>query len=178
LNELATDVLVFLADRLKVLLRDQGRRHDLVDAVFALGDDDLFRIVLRVEALDAFLATEDGANLLAGYRRAVNILRAETKKTGERFEGAAINRSGAPEEERALMSALSGIRDDFNARLKAEDFAGAMSQLATLRGSVDRFFDGVLVNDPDPVVRKNRLQLLAEIRAVMNRVADFSLIEG
>ena len=178
LNELASDVLVFFADRLKVLLRDQGRRHDLVDAVFALGDDDLFRIVRRVEALDGFLATDDGANLLAGYRRAVNILRAESKKTGERYEGAAINRSGAPDEERSLMNALSGIRAEFDARLKVEDFAGAMTQLASLRGPVDRFFDAVLVNDPDPVVRKNRLQLLAEVRAAMNRVADFSLIEG
>lgn len=177
-NELAAEVLEFFADRLKVLLREGGRRHDLVDAVFAQGDDDLVRIVTRVEALDSFLGTEDGANLLAGYRRAVNILKAETAKTGERYDGAAINRSGAPNEERALMDALSAIRGEFDARLKAEDFNGAMAQLATLRAPVDRFFDAVLVNDPDPVVRKNRLQLLAEVRAVMNRVADFSLVAG
>lgn len=178
LNELASDVLTFLADRLKVLLREQGKRHDLVDAVFALGDDDLVRIVAKVEALDAFLGTEDGANLLAGYRRAVNILKAESKKTGERYDGGAINRSGAPNEERALMDALSSMRPQFEARLKAEDFAGAMERLATLRGPVDRFFDAVLVNDPDPAVRKNRLQLLAEVRAAMNRVADFSQVAG
>ncbi|MDP8916795.1 MAG: glycine--tRNA ligase subunit beta [Pseudomonadota bacterium] len=178
LNELASDVLAFLADRLKVRLREQGRRHDLVDAVFALGDDDLVRIVAKVEALDAFLGTEDGANLLAGYRRAVNILKAESKKTGERYDGGAINRSGAPNEERALMDALSAMRPGFEARLKAEDFAGAMERLATLRGPVDRFFEAVLVNDPDPVVRKNRLQLLSEVRAAMNRVADFSLVAG
>jgi len=178
LNELAAEVLAFLADRLKMLLREQGRRHDLVDAVFALGDDDLVRIVARVEALDGFLRTEDGANLLAGYRRAVNILRAESKKTGERYDGGAINRSGAPNEERALMDALSHTRPGFEARLKAEDFAGAMERLATLRGPVDRFFDAVLVNDPDPAVRKNRLQLLAEIRAAMNRVADFGQVAG
>lgn len=178
LNELASDVLAFFADRLKILLREQGERHDLVDAVFALGDDDLVRIVARVEALDRFLGTDDGLNLLAGYRRAVNILKAESKKTGERYDGGAINRSGAPNEERALMDALSAARPDFEARLKAEDFAGAMERLATLRGPVDRFFDAVLVNDPDPVVRKNRLQLLAEVRAAMNRVADFSQVAG
>ena len=178
LNELASEVLAFLADRLKVRLREQGRRHDLVDAVFALGDDDLVRIVAKVEALDSFLGTEDGANLLAGYRRAVNILKAESKKTGERYSGGAINRSGAPNEERALMDALSSTRPEFEARLKAEDFAGAMERLATLRGPVDSFFDKVLVNDPDPVVRKNRLLLLSEVRAAMNRVADFSLVAG
>ena len=175
---LSAELLAFFADRLKVALREQGRRHDLVDAVFALGDDDLVRIVARVEALDGLLGTEDGANLLAGYRRAVNILKAESKKTGERYDGGARNMSGAPDEERALMHALSDSRKEFEARLAAEDFAGAMQSLATLRGPVDRFFDKVLVNDPDPAVRTNRLQLLAEVRRAMNRVADFSLIAG
>ena len=177
-NALVADLFAFLADRLKVVLREQGKRHDLVDAVFALGDDDLVRIVARVEALDSFLGTEDGTNLLAGYRRAVNILKAESKKTGERYDGGAIGKSGAPDEERALMQTLSRVRGDVNKKVSGEDFAGAMQSLAELREPVDRFFDKVLVNDPDPAVRRNRLQLLAEVRAAMNRVADFSLISG
>ena len=177
-DALAAELVAFFADRLKVLLREQGRRHDLVDAVFALGDDDLVRIVARVEALDGFLGSDDGANLLAGYRRAVNILKAEAKKTGERYDGGAIGMSGAPDEERGLMRALSDVRGVFERRLAGEDFAGAMQSLAELRGPVDRFFDRVLVNDPDPAVRRNRLQLLAEVRAAMNKVADFSLISG
>jgi glycyl-tRNA synthetase beta chain len=177
-DALVSELLAFFADRLKNVLRDQGKRHDLVDAVFALGDDDLVRIVARVEALDGFLTTEDGRNLLAGYRRAVNILKAEAKKTGERYDGGAIGMSGSPAEERALMDALSSVRGEFEQRLAGEDFAGAMLSMAALRGPVDRFFDAVLVNDPDPAVRRNRLQLLAEVRAAMNRVADFSLIAG
>ena len=171
------DLLAFFADRLKVLLRDQGKRHDLVDAVFALGDDDLVRIVARVEALDAFLTTEDGANLLAGYKRATNILRAEEKK-GPLPEGAAEILPHAPAEEGALIAALAVVTPKAQAALAAEDFAAAMSALAGLRGPVDAFFDKVLVNDPDAATRHNRLRLLSEVRAVMGRVADFSLVTG
>ena len=171
------DILAFFADRLKVLLRDQGKRHDLVDAVFALGDDDLVRIVARVEALDAFLTTEDGANLLAGYKRATNILKAEEKK-GPLPEGAAEVMANAPAEEGALIAALAAATPKAQAALAAEDFGAAMSALAALRGPVDAFFEKVLVNDPDAAVRHNRLCLLSEVRGVMGRVADFSMISG
>ena len=171
------ELLAFFADRLKVTLRDQGKRHDLVDAVFALGDDDLVRIVARVEALDGFLKTEDGANLLAGYRRAVNILKAEAKK-GALPSGSAEVLDGAPPEERALIEAVRGAAPVVRADLEREDFAAAMRALASLRGPVDAFFDQVLVNSDDAAERDNRLRLLGEVRDLMNRVADFSLISG
>jgi glycyl-tRNA synthetase beta chain len=143
-GEQAESLLPFFADRLKVALRDQGKRFDLVDAVFALQDDDLVRIVARVDALDTFLKTEDGANLLAGYRRAVNILKAEEKK-GPLPEGApiAVNEPG---EEAALFEALKALLPRLDSALTAEDFRGAMAALASLRAPVDAFFDGVMVN--------------------------------
>jgi glycyl-tRNA synthetase beta chain len=167
----------FFADRLKVMLRDQGKRHDLVDAVFALGDDDLVRIVARVEALDGFLTTEDGANLLAGYKRATNILKAEEKK-GALPTGAATRLAGAPAEETALIEALADAAPKVDAALGAEDFAAAMRALAGLRAPVDAFFDKVLVNADDATERENRLRLLTQVRDAMGRVADFSLISG
>ncbi|MGV9007981.1 MAG: glycine--tRNA ligase subunit beta [Brevundimonas sp.] len=174
----AADLLAFFADRLKVLLRDQGKRHDLVDAVFALGDDDLVRIVRRVEALDAFLATDDGANLLAGNKRAANILRAEAKKgplpTGERQPDLA----GEPAAETALAWAVIAARADGDTALAAEDFAAAMTALSRLRGPVDTFFTDVMVNSDVPEERDNRLKLLGQVRDVMGRVADFALIAG
>jgi len=171
------ELLAFFADRLKVLLRDQGKRHDLVDAVFALGDDDLVRIVRRVEALDAFLNAEDGANLLAGYRRAVNILKAEQKK-GSLPSGAAAAQPGAPAEETALIAAVQTTEPTVRAALEAEDFAAAMTALASLRGPVDAFFDKVLVNSDVAAERDNRLRLLGQVRDLMGKVADFSLITG
>jgi glycyl-tRNA synthetase beta chain len=176
-TQVVEEVLDFLADRLKVLLRDQGRRHDLVDAVFALGDDDLVRIVARVEALDRFLATDDGANLLAGYKRATNILRAEEKK-GALPNGDAISMPGAPPEELALISALHTIRAPVAQAVKGEDFGGAMRSLSGLRGPVDAFFEKVLVNSDVPAERANRLKLLAQVRDAMGQVADFSLVTG
>ena len=171
-------LIPFFADRLKVLLRDQGKRHDLVDAVFALGDDDLVRIVRRVEALDAFLATDDGANLLAGNKRAANILRAEAKKgplpTGERQPDLA----GEPAAETALAQAVIAARADVDTALAAEDFAAAMTALSRLRGPVDTFFTDVMVNSEIPEERDNRLKLLGQVRDVMGRVADFGLIAG
>jgi glycyl-tRNA synthetase beta chain len=174
-----TSLITFIMRRLEVLLRDEGKRHDLVDAVFALGDDDLVRIVARVEALSGFLATEDGATLLAGYKRAVNILKAEAKKG----EDADLNLNPelsdhAPPEEAALAAALRLEQERVDEALAAEDFTAAMRHLAHLRSPVDAFFDKVLVNDPDPQVRLNRLRLLTQVRDTANRVADFSLISG
>ena len=176
INDLVVDLLAFLADRLKVALKDQGKRGDLVDAVFALGDDDLVRIVARVEALSGFLATEDGTNLLQGYKRAVNILRAEEKK-GDLPTGAP-SRAAAPAEEGALFDALTAAGPNLDTALAAEDFTGAMTALAALRGPVDAFFDKVLVNSDVPAERTNRLRLLQQVRDAMGRVADFSLVTG
>jgi glycyl-tRNA synthetase beta chain len=169
------DLIAFFADRLKVTLRDQGKRHDLVDAVFALGDDDLARIVARVEALDGFLKTDDGKNLLAGYKRASNILKAEEKKgvlpTGEPQAPAADS-----EAEVQLFDALRVLKAPLADALAKEDFTGAMAQLAGLRGPVDAYLDGVFVNDPE--FRDNRLKTLAAVRDAMGQVADFGLIAG
>ena len=154
----AAGVAEFFADRLKVMLRDKGARHDLVDAVFALGDDDLVRVVARIEALAAFLATEDGANLLAGYKRAGNILAAEAKK-GALPEGKPSRAAFGPAEEAALFDALVESRPHIEA-------------------PVDAFFDKVLVNSPDLAERANRLALLGEVRDAMGQVADFSLVSA
>jgi glycyl-tRNA synthetase beta chain len=177
LSELGWSVVGFFADRLKVTLRDEGKRHDLVDAVFALGDDDLVRIVARVEALDGFLKTDDGANLLAGFKRAVNILKAEEKK-GALPTGEAQPMASAPAEETALLTALKAAEPKVQATVDAEDFTAAMTALAGLRAPVDAFFDKVLVNSPEPSERENRLRLLSNVRDAMGRVADFSLISG
>lgn len=174
------DLLSFFADRLKQYLRDQGQRHDLIDAVFALGEDDLVLITKRVEALGAFLGTEDGANLLAGYKRAANILKAEEKKGALPdnliVDGALID-AGA-EEEIHLHQTLGQVRHDIEEPLKNEDFGAVMTELARLRGPVDAFFEHVMVNDQDSAIRANRLALLADIRDTLHRVADFSQIEG
>jgi len=170
------DLMPFFADRLKVTLRDQGKRFDLVDAVFALNDDDLVRIVARVEALDGFLKTDDGANLLAGYRRAANILKAEEKK-GPLPTGAPSAVS-EPAEEAALYAALQTLTPKLDAALAAEDFTAAMTALAALRGPVDAFFTGVLVNSDVAAERDNRLRLLQQVQSAMGKVADFSLVTG
>ncbi|HEV7438874.1 MAG TPA: glycine--tRNA ligase subunit beta [Methylobacterium sp.] len=176
------DLLAFFADRLKVYLRDQGARHDLIDAVFALpGQDDLLMVVRRVEALGKFLETDDGRNLLAGYKRAANILRIEEKKDGRAYEAepdAALIASAGEPEERALADALAVARRDASAAVAAEDFAGAMRALSTLRAPVDAFFEKVTVNAEDAGLRANRLALLNALRAATREVADFSKIEG
>lgn len=178
--EKAADLLSFFADRLKQVLRDQGQRHDLIDAVFALGEDDLVLITKRVEALGAFLGTEDGVNLLTGYKRAANFLRDEEKKgtLPETLvvDGGLIDAGG--EQEVHLHQTLGQVRHDIEAPLAAEDFAAVMTHLAKLREPVDAFFEHVMVNDDDPAIRANRLALLADIRDTLHRVADFSLIEG
>ncbi len=177
----AQDLLGFFADRLKVYLRDQGARYDLVDAVFALpGQDDLLLIVRRVEALQEFLDTEDGKNLLAGYKRAANILRIEEKKDGRAYDSepdAALAAAGEPAE-RALAEALGRARETASAAIAREDFAGAMQALSTLRAPVDAFFQDVTVNAPDPKLRENRLLLLNALRAATREVAEFAKIEG
>ncbi|MBD3835934.1 glycine--tRNA ligase subunit beta [Brevundimonas sp.] len=172
------DLLAFFADRLTVLLRDQGQRHDLVAAVFALGDDDLVRIVRRVEALAAFLATDDGANLLAGYKRATNILRAEEKKGPVPTGMVRTGLPNQPEEEVALAFAVGAARTAVETALDKEDFAAAMSALAGLRAPVDAFFEAVLVNSDVAEERDNRLKLLGQVRDVMGQVADFGQIAG
>jgi glycyl-tRNA synthetase beta chain len=174
-----SDLLAFFADRLKVYLRDRGARHDLVDAVFALeGQDDLLLVVRRVEALGRFLDTEDGKTLLAGYRRAVNILRIEEKKDGRAFTGptnAALLKEPAEEH---LAAAIEDVKARVTKAVAAEDFAAAMTALADLRAPVDAFFDAVTVNDKDAALRENRLKLLDEIRAATRTIADFDLIQG
>lgn len=172
------EVQEFFADRLKVLLRDQGKRHDLVDAVFALGDDDLVRIVRRVEALDGFLATDDGANLLAGYKRASNILKAEEKKGAVPTGMVQTGLPGQPEQESALAFAAAAAATAVDAALETEDFAAAMTALSRLRAPVDAFFDKVMVNSDVAEERDNRLKLLGQVRSVMGRVADFGMVGG
>ncbi|HEX2134290.1 MAG TPA: glycine--tRNA ligase subunit beta, partial [Microvirga sp.] len=219
------DLLAFFADRLKVYLREQGARHDLIDAVFALGgraavipgepkaregdpesaaasgfpsppgasppptgndgrgprEDDLLMIVRRVEALGRFLDSEDGQNLLTGYRRAANILRIEEKRDGRAYDGppdlALIGERGQIEE-KALAVALDGATRQARAAVEREDFEGAMRALSRLREPVDRFFDKVTVNTDDAALRENRLRLLNAIREATRAVADFSRIEG
>jgi glycyl-tRNA synthetase beta chain len=176
---LAVDLLAFFADRLKVQLREQGARHDLVDAVFALeGQDDLLMIVRRVEALAAFLDTDDGKNLLAGTKRANNILAIEEKRDKRSFDGAPNPALYGLNEEKALAKAIGEAKADANAAVAKEDFAAAMADMAKLRPAVDAFFDKVRVNDDDPQIRENRLKLLNQIRAATRAVADFSRIEG
>lgn len=177
-GELQTELLSFFADRLKVQLRDQGARHDLVDAVFALeGQDDLLMVVRRVEALGKFLDTDDGKNLLAGSKRASNILAIEEKKDKRKFGGAPYAKLYTLDEEKKLASAIAQVKTDASAAVAKEDFAAAMSAMAKLRPAVDAFFDKVKVNDDDKAVRENRLKLLNEIREATRAVADFSKIQ-
>jgi len=172
------DLLAFFADRLKVQLREQGARHDLVDAVFALGgQDDLLMVVRRVEALGKFLDTDDGKNLLAGTKRANNILAIEEKKDKRKFEGEPNPVLYGLAEEKALANAIDLAKVEGSVAVMNEDFESAMSALAKLRPAVDAFFDKVKVNDDNPDVRENRLKLLNEIRAATRAVADFSKIQ-
>jgi glycyl-tRNA synthetase beta chain len=174
------DLLAFFADRLKVQLRDQGARHDLVDAVFALeGQDDLLMVTRRVEALGAFLDTDDGKNLLAGFKRAANILKAEEKKDGDdAFEGAVDGGRLVEPAEQALFKALSEVELAVARAVKIEDFTGAMSAMAQLRAPVDAFFETLMVNADDARVRLNRLRLLAHLRRVTLNMADFGKVSG
>jgi glycyl-tRNA synthetase beta chain len=185
------DLLAFFADRLKVQLREQGARHDLVDAVFAYRarsaegttgtekvQDDLLMVVRRVEALGQFLDSDDGKNLLVGYKRATNIIRIEEKKDKRAYTGAPDGKLYAQAEEKALASAIAAAKKDAASAIANEDFAAAMRAMASLRPKVDAFFDKVTVNVDDRALRENRLKLLNEIRQATSAVADFSKIEG
>jgi glycyl-tRNA synthetase beta chain len=175
----AADLLAFFADRLKVQLREQGARHDLVDAVFAHeGQDDFLLIVRRVEALAKFLASEDGKNLLAGVKRASNILRIEEKNDGMSFSGAPDAKLLTAPEEKALAAAVTTARKEATAAVAKEEFGAAMTAMAKLRPAVDAFFGKVTVNVDDKSLRVNRLKLLNEIREATRAVADFFRIEG
>ncbi|MEP3429169.1 MAG: glycine--tRNA ligase subunit beta [Roseibium sp.] len=178
-NALVADLLSFFADRLKVHLKDEGARHDLIDAVFALeGQDDLLMVVKRVEALGKFVSSDDGTNLAAGYKRAVNILKAEEKKDGKPVSGKPHADHLQEQAEVDLASAIDTARAEAADAVKAENFEGAMEALSKLRAPVDRFFDDIMVNADDPALRMNRLQLLAEIRDATHVVADFSKVAG
>jgi glycyl-tRNA synthetase beta chain len=173
----ATEILGFFVERLQVALKERGVRHDLIQAVFALsGEDDLVRLVRRVEALQSFLATEDGANLLTGYRRAANILRIEEKKDKAQYRG--IPELLHQEEEQELHASLVHAKVEAARALSQEDSTSAMSALARLRAPVDRFFDRVTVNTADAALRISRLKLLSQIVETAHQVADFSKIEG
>lgn len=176
----ASDLLAFFHDRLKVYLRDKGARHDLIDAVLASGDnDDLVLIVRRVEALAALLDSEDGKNLLAGYKRAANIVRAEEKKDGAgTFDGAFDMALASADQEKQLSTTLQSVAKVVARSVASDNYAAAVQSLSTLRGPVDAFFEHVTVNDADAGVRHNRLCLLNHLRHVVHGLADFSKIAG
>jgi glycyl-tRNA synthetase beta chain len=172
------DLLAFFHDRLKVSLREAGARHDLVDAVLTADSNDILEITRRVEALSTLLDSADGKNLLAGYRRAANILAAEEKKDGKSYDVVSDQTKFVLAEETALASAIKHVDAEAAAKARANDYRGAISTLATLRAPVDAFFEKVLVNDPDAAIRANRLHLLAALRNTMHLVADFSKVAG
>jgi glycyl-tRNA synthetase beta chain len=174
---LAFDILEFLAERLRVQLRTEGARHDVLAAVFAAGaDDDLTRLLRRAEAVSALLGQEDGANLLAAYRRAANILRIEERKDGPHTDAPDSSLLAEPAETSLHRSVIAGLA--IETLVRGEKYAEAMAEMAKLRGPLDAFFDKVTVNAPEPKIRRNRLRLLNQVRTTMDRVADFSRIEG
>ncbi|MFQ5959080.1 MAG: glycine--tRNA ligase subunit beta, partial [Alphaproteobacteria bacterium] len=174
------NLLRFFADRLKVHLREKGVRHDLISAVFAARpDDDLVRLLARVDALQKFLESHDGEHLLVAYRRAANIVRIEQRKDKRSYNGESVNPELLCEaDEKAVAATLSEVSERSNVALADERFGEAMAALATLRQPVDSFFDNVTVNCDDAALRENRLQLLSRIQWTMDHVADFSKIEG
>jgi glycyl-tRNA synthetase beta chain len=179
-DEIANELLAFAGDRLKVHLREQGVRHDHISAIFEQGafEDDLVRLMARVEALRAFLDSEDGANLLIAYRRAANIVRIEEKKDGASYDKAPSEAALEADEEKRLFETLGDAADYSAKAARKEDFQAAMGALADLRGPVDDFFEHVTVNVDKKRLRDNRLRLLSAIRDTMDRLADFSKIEG
>jgi glycyl-tRNA synthetase beta chain len=179
ISDIGDSFQIFFEDRLTIQLRDQGARHDLVEAVLRLGGREvsLLTIIRRVEALGRFLDTDDGNNLLAGAKRAANILRIEEKKDNKDYDDEPNPALYSVDEEKALADAIELVRAEANAAMIREDYTAAMTAMAKLRPAVDAFFDKVKVNDDDPQVRENRLKLLNEIRAATRAVADFSKIQ-
>jgi glycyl-tRNA synthetase beta chain len=177
--DLSTDLLAFLHDRLKVHLRSEGVRHDVIDAVLAMpGSDDLTLVVARARALDATLATEEGGNLVQGFKRANNILTQAEEADGVEYSFGPDPKYAEDETEKALFAALDAADAEIRPAMQAEDFARAMAAMAALRGPIDAFFEAVQVNAPNPVLRRNRLNLLARIRDTCLQVADLRRIEG
>ena len=169
----------FLHDRLKVHLRDQGIRHDVIDACLAMpGNDDLTLLVKRAEALSAVLRTDDGENLVQGFRRANNILTQAEEQDGVAYEFGADRKFMEAEEERALMDALDAADAEIRPAMEAEEFGKAMAAMAGLRGPIDAFFEAVQVNTENQIVRRNRLNMLNRIRATCLAVADLTRLEG
>ena len=178
-SEVSANLLAFFHDRLKVYLKDQGIRHDIINACLAMpGNDDLTLLVKRAEALAAFLKTDDGTNLSQGFKRANNILTQAEEKDGVEYSYGADVKFAETEEERALFAALDTAEPQIAAALKSEDFAGAMSAMAALRAPIDAFFDAVQVNADSPVIRRNRLNLLSRIRSICLQAADLTRLEG
>jgi glycyl-tRNA synthetase beta chain len=178
-EELGASLLAFLHDRLIVQLKESGIRHDVIKAVVSGGDDDLVRIVARAKALQDFLGSEDGKNLLAAYKRAANILSIEEKKDKTTYQAADLKTASLKEkEEKELADLLSKKAGAISKLLSSEDFSKAMTELASLRAPVDAFFDKIMVNADDKELRANRLRLLANIRGNIDAIANFALIEG
>jgi len=176
---LERELLDFFADRLKVHLRDRGVRHDHIEAVFALGnEDDLVRLIARVDALSGFLASDDGENLVAAFKRASNIVAIEEKKDGKSYDGDIVVDKLAQDEERALVEGLSVSSKRANIAIESEKYVEAMEAMAILRAPVDLFFDKVTVNADDADIRANRLRLLSQFRSTLGQIADFSRIES
>jgi glycyl-tRNA synthetase beta chain len=178
-DQAARDLLAFFHDRLKVHLRDQGIRHDVIDAVLAMpGNDDLTLLVHRAEALAAFLKSDDGTNLLQGFKRANNILTQAEEKDGVEYSFGADPKFAEDEAERTLFAALDTAESAIAPAMQTEDFAAAMSAMAALRAPIDAFFEAVQVNTDNEIIRRNRLNLLSRIRQICLSVADLTKIEG
>ena len=178
-EEFSDDLLSFFHDRLKVFLRDEGIRHDVIDACIAMeGNDDLTLLVKRARALEAFLKSEDGENLLQGFKRANNILAQAEEKDGVEYSYGADLKFAETDSEKALFAALSEAEGQIAPALETEDFPTAMSAMAALRGPIDAFFEEVQVNTENDVVRRNRLNLLSQIRTICSSVADLTKVEG
>jgi glycyl-tRNA synthetase beta chain len=178
-NDVFDDLLSFFADRIRVYLKANGIRHDLLSALFSMGsEDDFSRLLARLDALMSFIDSDDGANLLVAYKRAVNILRIEEKKDHQSYQAIPDPDRLKLEEEKKLEVALSFVLSNLSQNLAKEAYSEVMVQLAGLRAPIDAFFDKVTVNCEDRMLRVNRLRLLSQIRDTMNRIADFSQIEG